>query len=95
MSDCKKTQGNFNFGSVMILISLLCAIGIRLGSGADPPRPGGGQRVNPSRRSGRHCHKLELSFGNEQPIFYELNPAIDGRFFVAFTINTEKVLNLI
>ena len=42
-------------------------------------------------KSGRLCRKLELSWGTEQPIFYELNPATDGRFYLPFSINSDKV----
>jgi hypothetical protein len=46
---------------------------------------------NLGTKSGRQCRKLELSFGNEQPIFYEMNPASGGRIYLPFSINAEKV----
>ena len=58
---------------------LLCLCFVSLVTGLEP-EPGV-----------RQCRRLELSIPNGEPIFYQLAPAVEGRFFIPFTMTDVKV----
>ena len=67
---------------LMMLSSVLAVTGSSLGQFPDP-------------RFVRQCRKVEVSLPNNDPIFYPVPAPYDRKYyFIPFTINTSKVIDV-